>query len=636
VAPKREVNIVLKAKDEASKVFENVANNALPQFAKRVAQALTAFASVAAVEETLRHAVTAALEAEKATAGLAAALKAQGATAVDSLPGLKAHAEALSRVALADDEAIQGAQRVLVSIGGLLGPKLDDATQAALDLSAGLGIDLEQAATMVAKAAQGSTREFSRLGFEFAKNATDGQKLDAVLAGIQSRFGGMAAHELTTASGKLHEFREAFGELLETLGTKLISGTDNVGGLTKAMQALNDEANKPGGVGFWNTLVTILAGKVGIGGGLADIETHLKLLAEHSAKLAENMAEDRLENPAIGYKDAVAQARAELKASADWAAELEKRTQAAKKAAEQLAEVVAKFNANTAVQTFDPQQRTPKTPITGATEGIVLKGLVDAASGPSEKDLAAAAAINEQIDAVITLSKAVGTVEEAWAAVASVQQAIGDATPEQAAALIAMGNALIANAKVAQETTANTQIALDALTQAATELGSTFVDAAFGAKVSWSDAIEEILKGIAKAIVQALILKLIQAIFTGATGGAGAAVGAGVSLGAGAVGVARGGIVGSDGVVYAASGLFTPRGTDVFPAMLSEGETVLNRGVSQKIFGGQASLVPTGAGGGRTVNLYVQAMDGPSFSRFLTQNPRALREALDHLEARGL
>jgi hypothetical protein len=274
VARDRQVNIVLKARDEASKVFQNVSQNTLPQFAKRVAQTLTAFASVGAVEEVLRRSVNAALEAEKATAGLAAALRAWRPLATRRRTPRR-----VSRVALADDEAIQGAQKILVSVGGLLGAKLDQATKSALDLAAGLGIDLAEAATMVAKAAQGSVVPFTRLGFAFQKNATDAEKLDAVLAGVQQRFGGMAAAEIDTTAGKIHELSEAFGELLETFGTRTLDGAKGVTVLTGALRGLNDALIDKG---FLQVLLQ-LVGPYGLRGAAA-FAPHIQDAADAAAQ----------------------------------------------------------------------------------------------------------------------------------------------------------------------------------------------------------------------------------------------------------------------------------------------------------------------------------------------------------------
>jgi hypothetical protein len=218
---------------------------------------------------------------------------------------------------------------------------------------------------------------------------------------------------------------------------------------------------------------------------------------------------------------------------------------AAKKHAEEVRKLIAAFNAKTEVQVLAPHKEEPKASIKGQSSDAVLRGIVDATAGPPEAQINAAVAINEQVDAVIRLSTAVGTVEEAWDAVAAVQQAIGDATPEQAAALIEMGNALIAQAEIAEEAAAQQQISIDAIAQGAAQLGGLMIDAAMGAKVSWDQAIKSILIGIAKAIIQAEILAAIKAI--------------GIALNKGGVipGASSGAVVGS-GPFLAADGGVSP------------------------------------------------------------------------------
>jgi hypothetical protein len=164
----------------------------------------------------------------------------------------------------------------------------------------------------------------------------------------------------------------------------------------------------------------------------------------------------------------------------------------------------------------------------------------------------------------------------------------------------------------------------DALVTAAVQLGDALVDAAFGAKVNWEQTIKSILVGLAKAVIMAVILKAVESALVFSGGGiVPAASGGGIA----GQSFSRG------GVVYAAGGMFTPRGTDTVPAMLTPGEMVIPRDATQSILGGRASLV--GAGAARQVNLTVVAMDSASFETFLTRNPRALRIALDHMDSRG-
>jgi hypothetical protein len=604
VARERNVDIRLRALDEASKVFLNVANNSLPQLAKRVAQFAASFASVAAVEQILRKSVDAYIESEKVANQLAGALRAQGLWTDQLLPKLLKQADALSKVSTASDEAIASAQQILISVGGLLGPKLTEATKAALDLAAGLGIDLQQATMMVAKAAEGSTREFSRLGVQFKANTTDAEKLDVVLAFVQRRFGGMAANELNTVAGATAQANKAFGELLETLGeiaVGTVGGAVGINAMTGALRALDEQSKNPRAQGFWTSMAVLFAGAAGTGatagmaGGpfsmaLRQIVDNLEEADKYVQKLDDSLSPEE------------AAQHSWLKIDADWAAAIERNAKAAAKEAEKLAQVMAKnaawFKTTPAISTALPF---PKA--TGAQP-------FDSATG----DLGA---LSEQIDntGLERRLELLAGVDERWGEMgANVEEvhrlftAFGESFDEFAATTNTWATEMEATLQGGVAT-------------AAAELGGVLVDAAFGAQVEWDKALRSIIQGLVKAVIQAAIFKAIMGAFTG---GAGAAFSDG--------GVAGG--YSGGGIAYAAAGMFTPRGTDTVPAMLTPGEVVLNRGVSKSILNGRASLVPNG-GGGRSVNLTVVAMDSASFETFLTRNPRALANALDHLDARG-
>jgi hypothetical protein len=583
----KSVSIHLKAIDEASKVFERAANNTLPAFAKRMAGLAAGFISINAGVDILKSAFNAALEAEKATSALAAALRAQGIDVARTLPGLKAHAEALARMSLADDEAIQGAQKVLVTVGGLMGTKLDEATQAALDLSAGLGIDLVDAATKIAKAANGSTKEFTRLGVEFRKGADDAEKLNTVLGFVEQRFGGMAAAEIKTASGQLHELSEAYGELLETLGTQSISAVSNVTALTKALQDLNDQATKPRTAGFVPS-VALLGGaaaaqQIVSPGGFKIVEAAMAIIAMDTAKaaketkqLADNMAEDRMENPMIGFSDAAAAAAANVK------------------------------KLNTEVQALTeegsfvaPLPASGARPFDSAFDPVTSQAMADIID-PNQLEM---------------FNRKLNTMPDALALIADGFLQMGDSIDNATEKTVTFGAEM--------EQTLNQGVA-----NAAANVGSLMVDAAFGAEIAWGEAIKNIIQGLVQMIVQAVIFKAVMGALTGGAGWF--ASGGGMAPSSASM-MAGGGLA----PAYAGGGMFIPRGTDTVPAMLTPGEAVLTRGVTHAILGGRASVVPSGSAG-RSVNLTINAMDGQSVYRVLTQNPRALADALDYLDARGV
>lgn len=169
----------------------------------------------------VRTAVKAYAEAEQADIKLAQAMKARGVYTQELFDKTVAYAVARMKATIYDDEAIKGAQSLLIAISNLTGNGLERATDATLDLAQAKKIDLASAATMVAKAINGSTvsmRGLIDVDFE-GLNATE--RLDAVLAALTERFGGQA-EAATAGTGALKQLSNIYGELKESLGAALI------------------------------------------------------------------------------------------------------------------------------------------------------------------------------------------------------------------------------------------------------------------------------------------------------------------------------------------------------------------------------------------------------------------------------
>jgi hypothetical protein len=611
----RKVSIVLKATDEASKVFENVANNTLPQFAKRVAQSLTAFASVAAIEETLRRAVGMALDAEKATAALAAALDSQKISVAANLPHLTAMAGALSRVTAADDEAVQGAQKLLISIGGLTGDKLDQATKAALNLAAGLGIALPEAAEKVARAAAGSTKAFSQLGVKFSDTATDAQKLDTVLGFIERRWGGAAQAEVETMAGKLGLMAKAFGELLEA-SAKGATGTgpkEAVGTITQALNAITSRVEEKG---LGNAIMSIIPlpgdpiwTSVNKLNDLFDKMERLRMddavMLALSGKFAKE-ADPVLEQ----YKkdlDAI------IKGQADAADE-------AKRWADQLEKIKRDID----FQVFAPQKKSPKTPITGSGSDDVIKHIVSGAEFDQDQfDKRAAAAKQEQEDwqtmmgliaqydgGLVQFGETIEVVSNdtnKWA-IEFEKQMFGNIANAAAELGGALFDALFRAKKPWGEWSNQSKKALATAEMDGVAIGETMDDAASEADESWDKAIEMFIA----RLIEDLIVTVMKKALLAALGPWGLIVGIAIDIARIAVGFEVGGIVGDP--AYAAAGMMAPG--HFSPSVVPDG-------LSQSIRGGRASLVamrdfaPVD-----DLRIEIHAMDPRSISELLVQKPR--------------
>jgi hypothetical protein len=749
MAKDRNIAIHIKAIDEASKVIANVGTKALPDLAKRVATFAAGIASVATVGEVIKKAFDGALEAEQSTQKLTSALEAQKLSVSSYLPHLSAYAVSLSHVTKATDEQVKGVQQVLISVGRLSGGALDKATVATLDLAAGLGIDLNDAALKMAKAANGSVKAFGQLGVKFSETATDGEKLARVMEFIEQRFGGAAQSEVTTLAGKIDLLTKSWNELAEAIAMQATGNEQVPGaldGITAAMNLITDrvESGKLGeALGIVTKIGMALSGDVDITfwTQLVAAVDHLKMADLSNIRLAGKFPEeaDAALDGLKSQMDAVIARNAKLEASTDkvreayekltgvkmprapgtpepppstvtpgpalssvadsgrfrpasprdtappkvipikvevdipkvendWANKIYESAKKAKEEAEALQATLDRFNANTENATIAPKVAEPKTPITGASSDFVLKGI--AADAKSAADLA------EQLSALreaeIALTAPIHDVAESWQRVQDVLRTVADAmpdadkgaaggvneliqklqiaaqvaveanatngadkiqastaaaealsavltamsylTPEQQAQLdmalggvLAIGQAQEANAASMEAHAAQVQIGVDAATQGALGLSSLMVDAAFGVKQSWGDAIKSLLMGIAKAIIQAQILAAIKLAVGVGTGGGGAVFMAGM--------MSKGGVVGNKPLaasagtvvptVYAATGtlarapvpMFKPRGTDTVPAMLTPGEIVIDQATSKKLLRGQVTITAGKAAG---------------------------------------
>jgi hypothetical protein len=213
--------------------------------------------------------ISPALEAEKSVSELTAALRAQGVSSTKVRDEILKYSTALQRQSTYGDEAITEVQKLLFQLGRLEGEGLRTATKATLDLAAGLGIDLHSAAMMVAKAAAGNTTTLGRYGIQITKTGDQAKDFAAVLEQLQGKFGGAAQAATQTAGGAFAQFKEATGDLVEIIGSKLLPS------LATAAQYWRDVAYAATDAASANGDATNLA------------ETDAKLLTSAIAKLTQ-------------------------------------------------------------------------------------------------------------------------------------------------------------------------------------------------------------------------------------------------------------------------------------------------------------------------------------------------------------
>jgi hypothetical protein len=207
--------------------------------------------SALAVGAGFRKLIDATSEAQFAQAQLQSALKSTGFAAGQSITALNDHAVALQRMTAFGDDAINGAQALLLTFTKIRGDVFPKATAAVVDMAQAMGTDLKSAALQVGKALNDpvlGVGALARAGVQFSEqqkemikslvetgNVAKAQAI--ILKELETQFAGSAEAARKTLGGALAALKESFGDLFEVsdTGTK-----DVVTGINAIIKVLTD------------------------------------------------------------------------------------------------------------------------------------------------------------------------------------------------------------------------------------------------------------------------------------------------------------------------------------------------------------------------------------------------------------
>jgi hypothetical protein len=214
------MNLVIKAIDSATPTLRKIGKG----FGGLKNASVTAFKGIAAASAAVGaaliafgvNAVQAALDDERSTLKLNAALKARGIL-TDGLKGaIDKQIESMAALGITDDEVRAG-----IEVSSRFFKKQADilaVNAAAADIAAVTGGDLADIITTIGKGARGSTRGLIALGITVKKGA----KLQDILTATTGKYGGIAKEIANSTSGKLASAQIRFNEAIEKFGYKLM------------------------------------------------------------------------------------------------------------------------------------------------------------------------------------------------------------------------------------------------------------------------------------------------------------------------------------------------------------------------------------------------------------------------------
>ena len=208
----------------------------------------------------------AAAKAETATVRLGAALANAGPGASAFADQLLRQAEALQKLGSVNAEAVQGVQTLLANIG-VGADQIGLATQAAVDLSAALGIGLDAAAVQVGKTINGTIGRLGALVPELAGLSKEALRAGEGIKVLAEQFGGQAATQAVTYANSISRLNEAFEDTSQALGGGLAGApvAESVRDFAFALEVLNSQVEQSG---FSEFLGSIKAGLIELGANL--------------------------------------------------------------------------------------------------------------------------------------------------------------------------------------------------------------------------------------------------------------------------------------------------------------------------------------------------------------------------------
>lgn len=184
----------------------------------------------------LTASVVAAAEAEKGVAQLEAVLRSTGGAVGMTKDQLLSLAGGLQQVTTFEDDAVVGAENVLLTFTNIGKDVFPTATKTVLDMSQALGQDLKSSSIQLGKALNdpiAGITALSRVGVTFTDSQKDmikkmteaGDVMGAqkmILAELNREFGGSAEAAGATFTGQLEIFKNSLGDIAEEIGGRVL------------------------------------------------------------------------------------------------------------------------------------------------------------------------------------------------------------------------------------------------------------------------------------------------------------------------------------------------------------------------------------------------------------------------------
>ena len=183
--------------------------------------------------------VPAAMKAEKSESALRSALESTGRAVGPLTKHFLDYASELQHSTTFEDDAIQGAQALLLQLTQLDQNGLDAATRGAIGLASVFNMDLQSAARAVAQGMEGNYLALSRLIPSIREAKTEEEKHAAMMDGL-ARMYQRAEAEANTFGGSLKQLKNSWGDVQEKVGMAIVGNEDIRKAIKSVAEAINE------------------------------------------------------------------------------------------------------------------------------------------------------------------------------------------------------------------------------------------------------------------------------------------------------------------------------------------------------------------------------------------------------------
>lgn len=212
-------------------------------FSKVRIPVVAAIGTIVGAYRTMSTAINEAVEDAKLTRQIEASLRATDEASTQAVKGVLDFADAIKEATGVSDDLVKQAFITAKSFG-ITADQAKNLTQAAIDLAAATGIDVETAVRQLGGTLDGSIGKIGNLGAEFRNLTTEQLKAGDAIDLVTSKFGGTAAKELDTYQGAVNQLTNAWGDLLKEFGKTTTESTFVQTSISAIAQALENLTKK--------------------------------------------------------------------------------------------------------------------------------------------------------------------------------------------------------------------------------------------------------------------------------------------------------------------------------------------------------------------------------------------------------